>query len=168
MARRNPELDALTRENDALRRQLAELRRDPGDMPVKGCGDNSCVVAQPKGMATNGGCRCELREVRGALHYWRRLARFRETTIREMVDDVARAKVATSMLDAMAKDVDVRVTVIVSEHRSISLETLRKEDEYRVTDDRGAERRSVRVRSAPEAADYFTTWLREAQEQEMA
>lgn len=23
-----------------------------------GCGDNSCLFAQPKGMATNGGCRC--------------------------------------------------------------------------------------------------------------
>lgn len=25
---------------------------------VKGCGDNSCIVQEPKGMATNGGCRC--------------------------------------------------------------------------------------------------------------
>lgn len=24
----------------------------------KGCGDNSCLVKKPKGMATNGGCRC--------------------------------------------------------------------------------------------------------------
>ncbi len=23
-----------------------------------GCGDNSCLIAKPKGMATNGGCRC--------------------------------------------------------------------------------------------------------------
>jgi hypothetical protein len=23
-----------------------------------GCGDNSCVFVKPKGMATNGGCRC--------------------------------------------------------------------------------------------------------------
>lgn len=23
-----------------------------------GCGDNNCLVVKPKGMATNGGCRC--------------------------------------------------------------------------------------------------------------
>jgi hypothetical protein len=25
---------------------------------AKGCGDNSCLVKKPVGMATNGGCRC--------------------------------------------------------------------------------------------------------------
>ncbi len=25
----------------------------------EGCGDNSCLVKKPKGMATNGGCRCK-------------------------------------------------------------------------------------------------------------
>jgi len=25
----------------------------------QGCGDNSCLVKKPKGMATNGGCRCK-------------------------------------------------------------------------------------------------------------
>jgi len=24
----------------------------------EGCGDNSCLVKKPSGMATNGGCRC--------------------------------------------------------------------------------------------------------------
>ena len=27
-------------------------------MEFLGCGDNSCAVVKPKGMATNGGCRC--------------------------------------------------------------------------------------------------------------
>ena len=25
---------------------------------LEGCGDNSCYVKRPEGMATNGGCRC--------------------------------------------------------------------------------------------------------------
>lgn len=25
---------------------------------IKGCGDSLCIIEKPKGMATNGGCRC--------------------------------------------------------------------------------------------------------------
>ncbi len=25
---------------------------------IRGCGDTLCIFGQPKGMATNGGCRC--------------------------------------------------------------------------------------------------------------
>lgn len=28
------------------------------DITHYGCGDNSCLFNKPKGMATNGGCRC--------------------------------------------------------------------------------------------------------------
>lgn len=36
-----------------------------------GCGDSSCIVRAPNGMATNGGCRCELPTVRAALRWYR-------------------------------------------------------------------------------------------------
>ena len=42
----------------------------------QGCGDHSCAVARPAGMGTNGRCRCEIREVRAALLWYR--ARVRE------------------------------------------------------------------------------------------
>lgn len=69
----------------SLQRQLDERRRDPGDLPVNGCGDNSCEVRTSRGMATNGGCSCDKRELRWAMKYWKRVAAFREETIREMV-----------------------------------------------------------------------------------
>ena len=84
MTRRNPQVEALEREIAILRRIDAERRKDPGDLPVMGCGDNSCVVAQRGGMATNGGCRCEPFELRRALQYWKRRAQFLEETIRIM------------------------------------------------------------------------------------
>jgi hypothetical protein len=163
---RNPAAERLASENDTLRRQLAELRRDPGDVPATGCGDTSCVVAQPKGMATNGGCRCDPREVRRALQYWRRVARFREATIRKMAEDVARAHVATYVTEALAMDADVRLVCIVGERRSVSIETRRKEGIHLVMDDRGHERRSMKFIDPTEAAERFAAWLREAQGQE--
>lgn len=36
-------------------------------LELEGCGDNSCIVAKPKGMATNGGCRCDERRLRLAV-----------------------------------------------------------------------------------------------------
>lgn len=38
---------------------------DPPDLV--GCGDHSCCVASPKGMGTNGGCRCSERDLRRAV-----------------------------------------------------------------------------------------------------
>ncbi len=82
--RNNPEVDRLTALVASLQRDLADRRRDPGDLPVTGCGDSSCVVSAPKGMCTNGGCRCSARTMRHAMMWWRRVAAFREESIREM------------------------------------------------------------------------------------
>ena len=39
------------------------------------CGDNSCICAEEKkGMRTNGGCRCEEKELRIAVRYWKNKA----------------------------------------------------------------------------------------------
>lgn len=43
-------MSELTAERRARLRALAD--------EVFGCGDNSCLVRKPRGMATNGGCRC--------------------------------------------------------------------------------------------------------------
>lgn len=44
--------------------------RQPSSLEGVGCGDNSCLVEQPRGMATNGGCRCEPRALRmGVMAY---------------------------------------------------------------------------------------------------
>ncbi len=87
--RRNPEIERLEMEVASLRRQLAERQKDPGDLPFAGCGDSGCCVARPGGMATNGGCRCERVELRGALHWWKRRATFLEETVRQQRDELA-------------------------------------------------------------------------------
>lgn len=84
MPRINPQVELLQREVDILRKMLKERQTDPGDIPFIGCGDNSCLVSQSQGMATNGGCRCELPKVRRAMLWWKRRAAFLEETIRLM------------------------------------------------------------------------------------
>jgi hypothetical protein len=85
MARTNPRVEQLEREVATLRKMLASSQADPGDMPCAGCGDNSCVVRHPTGMATNGGCRCEARELRRAVMWHKRRATFLEETIKELM-----------------------------------------------------------------------------------
>lgn len=82
--RKNMVVERLQAAVDMLKRDIVRMTADPGDMPVTGCGDNSCVVARPGGMATNGGCRCEAPVLRRALAYFKRLAIFRQETIREL------------------------------------------------------------------------------------
>lgn len=66
----------LQNDNDFLRMEIAHLKEHnellkkavgvTDDLAVAaealtsllGCGDNSCLFVKPKGMATNGGCRC--------------------------------------------------------------------------------------------------------------
>ena len=90
MRRPNPDVERLERECASLRRIIDEMRREPGDLPVTGCGDNSCVVRRPTGMATNGGCSCEASELRRALRFYRRLSEFRAETIRQALGELKR------------------------------------------------------------------------------
>lgn len=89
MSRRSPEVERLERENALLRRQAETFHRDPGDLAAVGCGDNSCVVANAAGMATNGGCSCDARTLRMALQYYKTLAKFRAQVIRDMAASAA-------------------------------------------------------------------------------
>jgi hypothetical protein len=86
VARTNPQVERLERENAILRRILDEKRKDPGDLPCRGCGDHSCVVKSATGMGTNGGCHCSERELRRALQWYKRRASFLEETITELVE----------------------------------------------------------------------------------
>lgn len=66
------ELAALNDARDelaALRAELDEERRADHAPSSHGCGDNSCVIERPRGMATNGGCRCGRAALKSAL--WR-------------------------------------------------------------------------------------------------
>lgn len=83
--KRNPVIEAQEREIRMLREQIARMRQDPGDIPFSAC-DNSCTVARPLGMQTNGGCRCDAFRLRSAVAYWRRVAEHRAETIRQMRD----------------------------------------------------------------------------------
>jgi hypothetical protein len=79
--------DLVCRQRDMYKRALDDRRREPGDSPLKGCGDNSCIVvsaASRGGQHTNGGCHCEKFELRRAINYWKRVAEFREETIRKL------------------------------------------------------------------------------------
>lgn len=166
--KRNPDVERLTRDNDELRRQLAELRRDPGDLPVTGCGDTSCAVAAPQGMATNGGCRCDPCTIRQALQFYKRLARFREQTIRKLraqgspvVEALEKLKRGSFALEVRCKIGDTSVTVraAASEHGA-PYYVIRE----RPRDDVDA----APAGTAQEAADIFAARLREAQEKSNA
>jgi hypothetical protein len=87
MPRPNPEVERLERENALLRKQIQRFYEDPGDLPVSGCGDNSCEVQQASGMATNGGCCCDERTVRRALRFYKRRCQFLQETIRVMREE---------------------------------------------------------------------------------
>ena len=78
--------EQLARENAFLRGALARQREDPGDIPFTAC-DNSCLVAQAHGMATNGGCRCPPVVLRRAIQWWRRKALFETETVRMLRGD---------------------------------------------------------------------------------
>jgi hypothetical protein len=57
--------EAVEAEAARVRHEMDCGDRDPS--AVGGCGDNSCVVERPRGMATNGGCRCGRMALRMAL-----------------------------------------------------------------------------------------------------
>lgn len=84
MPRKNPQVEQLEREVAMLRSDLRRIRTDPGDCPVVGCMDGSCLVEKPQGMHTNGGCRCDERKLRHALQWWKRRSQFLEETIKTM------------------------------------------------------------------------------------
>lgn len=59
---------------DAIRKEIARLKLafgPPKRPEIEGCGDTSCRCVAPRGMATNVGCRCDLRRVHAALTAWR-------------------------------------------------------------------------------------------------
>ena len=54
-----PEEDRLAKRLAVVERDNARLREGPpADARLVGCADHGCVVSPPKGMGTNGGCRC--------------------------------------------------------------------------------------------------------------
>lgn len=83
MARVNPIVQSLERQIAILRDQIDWMHRDPGDIPLVACG-HSCVCATAEGMATNGPCICDERKLQRAVQWWRRRARFLQTTIQDM------------------------------------------------------------------------------------
>lgn len=46
----------ITREG--LSAEPVDIRKLATEFGIKGCGDHSCYIERPDGMATNGGCRC--------------------------------------------------------------------------------------------------------------
>jgi hypothetical protein len=83
MARINPTVDRLERENAMLRASLARLRATPPDCPILGCCDHGCECVEHTGMGTNGGCQCDERSLRRALRWWRGYVAFQRATIEE-------------------------------------------------------------------------------------
>jgi hypothetical protein len=88
MAKKNHEVEMLEMQLTFLRKQLEEIKKDPGDTPVAGCGDNSCEVARIYGMGTNGGCRCSLQTFRRALRFEKRRSLFLTETIKALKYEV--------------------------------------------------------------------------------
>lgn len=68
------ERDERHRDEIAVKRKALDDAADERHIaqgPPTGCGDNSCIVRPPRGMATNGGCRCELPTLRTAVRWYR-------------------------------------------------------------------------------------------------
>lgn len=86
MPRINPQVQALAREVEFLRRTIERMRQEPGDVPFVAC-DNSCVITRPTSAATNGGCRCDEQKLRRAVLSLRRRAEFQQVIIQELRGD---------------------------------------------------------------------------------
>ena len=67
------EYQRLDKEIQFLRGELKRIRENPPDIPFLAC-DNSCCVAYPTGMSTNGGCRCDNHKLRAGIAYWKQLS----------------------------------------------------------------------------------------------
>lgn len=68
------------------------------------CGDHSCVFGPPKGMGTNGGCRCEVKrnpKVQMAIQLQRRLTALLTTEVESLRED---KKLLGERLEAQAKE----------------------------------------------------------------
>lgn len=85
MKKRDIEVERLKYVNERLAKQIEEMRKDPGDFPFNAC-DNSCVVTRPKGMSTNGGCRCDENKLRGVIQHLKNRIVFLTATIQELRD----------------------------------------------------------------------------------
>lgn len=85
MKQRDIELERLKYINECLSKQIEDMRKDPGDFPFKAC-DNSCVVTRPKGMSTNGGCRCDEHKLKHVVQHLRNRIDFLKATIQELRD----------------------------------------------------------------------------------
>ncbi len=99
MSRVNPQVEQLERMVRMLRADIERMRAEPGDSPLVGCGDSSCIIVTPRGQHTNGGCRCDEQRLRRAVQWWRRVAEHRQVTIQDMVGERA---VLREALDVIA------------------------------------------------------------------
>jgi hypothetical protein len=79
---------------------------------LEGCGDNSCCIVAPKGMATNGGCRCDERALRRAVQALK----------------IQRRYILASYLPE-AVDLDLSESSDMTAHRRYLQEELRAKDE---------------------------------------
>lgn len=83
--KKNPQIERLEWENGKLREQIKRMREDPPDYPFLAC-DHSCCLATPRGMSTNGGCRCDETKLRNAVTHLRTRMHFLMATIQELRD----------------------------------------------------------------------------------
>lgn len=100
MARRNPQVEHLERVNDMLRKQIERMRQEPPEIPFVAC-DNSCLIARPDGMATNGGCRCDEHKLRRAVQFWRQRAMYLQAAV-QLARDGRREVDAEQMIEHYA------------------------------------------------------------------
>lgn len=112
------DVQALVKARDELRNELHRIDqedRQPGG--TEGCGDNSCIVERPRGMATNGGCCCARGTLRRALRRERERTAAAVKSEREACAKIA-GDIAENNLTALNRLFDPsRATVLAVEAR---------------------------------------------------
>lgn len=92
MSDKDRRIEFLELHNRQLIEDLAQLRREPDETPMVGCTDNHCVIRRPKGMGTNGGCKCHKQNPQGmlaALMFHRRRGEYLLSVIEEQRATIA-------------------------------------------------------------------------------
>ena len=78
------EIEMMEMKLKSLESQISRIRTHPGEIPVDGCGSNSCLISPATGMGTNGSCGCSKFTFHRAIDYYKRVAEFHKCSLDDL------------------------------------------------------------------------------------